>query len=387
MQYFLKNRAEVIRVRLLSNLIGGEGQIGLLLDRKDQSAKIYFPPAPDDLEPRFDYMIANPPPTILEQIAWILDIVEDNGGNVVGYLQNHFRGYEELDSLCSLTSRPSWATPQVVRNCTYQAVVIIAELNAAGYLFPDLHGGQFLVAQNQKTRLIDLGSCQFSVGGKLFPCRRVRPEYQAPELHGFADWEESAPLRDERTDAWSLGTLIFELTMTCHPCDGVAHSGQTISRTERITKGIFPFHNSCKGFRLPPGAPHYRFVDRSLQELFERCFIDGHSDPIHRPLACEWADVLRHCSVLRSDGPPSPPATTTSTLFGYREAVTAGLLLSASVTYHQLSLSNTRPKVSLPVYESVERPVGSLPLPTVRVDDAIDLLRKKMSVAPNDPNQ
>jgi hypothetical protein len=158
--------------------------------------------------------------------------------------------------------------------------------------------------------LIDTASCQFTHGGTLFPCEKVRPEYQAPELCGQGTWAEVADRRDEYTDAWSLNVLMFQLSMGCHPFDGAAVGGQDLPREERAESGLFPFHRGCREFRPPCNAPPYRHVGPDLKDLFFRCFVEGQKakDPTLRPTAAEWADVLRHCTRLRDGLHPAAPA-------------------------------------------------------------------------------
>lgn len=302
MTHFLRNAARNICATPISTAVGGEGQWHRIKGRPNESAKIYNHPIPDDLEARLSYEINNPPTTIERQIAWPKDIVEDGCDRVVGYLQTHFPpAYIHFTDVYSPTIRPRWATGPVLRQCAYEAAHILAELHAYGYLFPDIHADQFLIAKGRSAVLIDAASCQFTDGATLFPCNRVRAEYQAPELLDNQNWAEVADRRDEYTDAWSLAVLVFQLAMGCHPFDGVYRGqGPIPSRVERIKQGLFPFDPQCRECQPPSGAPAYRHVTQDLRDLFHRCFVDGHleANRTRRPTAVEWADTLRHCPEL-----------------------------------------------------------------------------------------
>ena len=185
MYFYLRHAQLDVNATPMSQAAGGEGFCCRIARRPQESLKIYQHPVPADLEGRLTHMIANPPATIRPHIAWPLDIVENGHGEVVGYLQQHFPShYLPLTAIYSQPTQPRWATPAVLRRCAYEAAYILAELHAHGYLFPDIHGNQFLVAKRRHSVLIDAASCQFTAAGQLYSCSRVREEFQAPELLG-----------------------------------------------------------------------------------------------------------------------------------------------------------------------------------------------------------
>jgi hypothetical protein len=67
------------------------------------------------------------------------------------------------------------------------------------------------------------------------------------------------------------------------------------TKEEKIVKGIFPYSDKVKKKTVepPPMAPPYKIVPPALQELFEKCFVDGHSDPKQRPSAEAWFYALK----------------------------------------------------------------------------------------------
>lgn len=303
MIFYLRNAKLDVDATPMSQAVGGEGYCCRIARRPRESLKIYQHPVPEDLEARLTYMLANPPATLRSHIAWPLDMVEHGQGEVVGYLQHHFPAYYiPLTAIYSNPTRPRWATPAVLRRCAYEVAYILAELHAHEYLFPDIHGSQFLVAKHRHTVLIDAASCQFTSAGRLYPCIRVRDEYQAQELLGAANWAEVADQRDPYTDSWSLTVLIFQLTLGCHPFDGTyIGSGAALPPLERAKHGYFPFERLGHEYRPPKNVPPYRHVDPDVRDFFHRNFVEGHARENRRcrPTAAEWADLLRHCPQLR----------------------------------------------------------------------------------------
>ena len=302
MEYHLRNADHPVTAVPISQAVGGEGYIVQVSGQPDRSLKIFHDPSPDDLESRLLYMISHPPATITDRLAWPEDIVEDSRGGVAGYPQRHFGPeYVLFSTIASSLTRPDWVSDLVLRQCAYDAAYLLAELHAHDYLYPDIHDGQFLVAKGRPAVLIDTASCQFKDGDKLYPCLRVRDEYQGPELRGVANWADVAEQRDVYTDSYSLAVLIFGLTLECHPFDAVqVGTGKALSPSERAKKGCFPFDKGCRDYRPPPNARPYRHVHPDVQDLFFRAFVEGAQPDqrTRRPTAAEWADVLRHCPVL-----------------------------------------------------------------------------------------
>lgn len=380
MQLFLRRAAVSVDATPWSQLQGGEGYLCSIHGRPRESAKIYSD-EPNDLEERLQYLVQTPPPTSLQNVvAWPLDIVEDGTGRVVGYLQTHFGPpYESLSTVISPLLRPPWATQSELRRTAHHVAFTIAELHAQGFLFPDLHADQFLVAPNRPTVLIDAASVQFSSGGHLFQTNMVRPEFQAPEFSGTANWSTVASLRDHHTDDWSLAVLLFSLAMGCHPFDGThVGAGSALSREERIRDGQYPFHKSCRDYRPMTNAPPYRALQSELRDLFDQCFVDGHGNPALRPTAEIWADTLNQLPTLRTDMPRSPRPVATArprwkTL--RRDQIAALFLAAASLATPILIPTNSTPAPppANAVHESI-RPIGR-PSSPAKVQQVINRIR------------
>lgn len=299
MIFTLRNAKRDIQTTPISGAAGGEGQCYRIHRMKGHSVKIYTDPVRTDLDFGLKYFIANPPSSILEQIAWPLDIVESGHYEVKGYLQNHFSPkFQSFTALMSSLTRPRWATASFIQNSLQQVAHLIAELHTYGYLYPDLYSEQILVNQRGTVVLVDAASCQFVDAGTLFPCDKIHPQPQAPELFQGKDWGQVAPDRSRHTDNWSLAVLIFESLMECHPFDGIyIGSGNALPREERIKQGFFPFeYRATHDYRPPRHVRPYRHLDQDIRDLFHRCFVEGHAKDkaYRRPSAGEWSDLLRN---------------------------------------------------------------------------------------------
>ncbi|MEZ6119995.1 MAG: hypothetical protein R3C28_25965 [Pirellulaceae bacterium] len=290
---------------------GGEGFQCTVDGQPHWLAKIYHQP-PTDLEPKLEFMLQFPPHSIQAQVAWPLDMVEESG-SVTGYVQPNFQNRIVAAELTS-TSPPKWASRQYVANVARDICLLIAELHAERYLFPDLHLGQFLIHAQEPVVLVDTASCQFRHKGQLFGCGSVVPDVQAPELLGATDWTAVADQRDQYTDAWSLAIIVFQLATRAHPFDGIdLGGGSNRTHCERMQAGAYPYAGNRQDVQPPAFALPYAGLQPELRDLFERCFIHGVTDRTQRPLASEWADTLMHLTTLRTDSgrPPksrTPPA-------------------------------------------------------------------------------
>ncbi len=179
-------------------------------------------------------------------------------------------------------------------------------VHARGYVIGDINESNILVSKKALTTLIDTDSFQVNdtQTGIIYRGTLGKPEFTPPELQGmnFADAD-----RMPEHDLFGLGVAIFQLLMEgTHPFDGKFRGGgDPPNREQRISSGHFP-HNATGRMHyapLPSGLP-FGTLNPSLQQLFVRCFVDGHRDPKARPDAQTWlyaiqgaAEALMTCSV------------------------------------------------------------------------------------------
>src|SRR5262249_29055901 len=124
-----------------------------------------------------------------------------------------------------------------------------------------------------------------------YRCPVGTAEYTPPELQGtdFA----SVDRRPEH-DLFGLAVLIFQLLMEgTHPFAGTFQGrGEPPPLAECIAKGWFPYGSQSVPFAPPDTAPPFAVLHPTLQNLFVRCFADGHTNPQARPDVLAWRSTL-----------------------------------------------------------------------------------------------
>ena len=285
---------------------GAEGTVYRLPSFSNLVAKIYGRDRIDDERSRkLQVMIGYPPRTRDDRtghvyVAWPGDTVHDTEqGPVVGFLmpevdkgntlvqyfnprQRRLRaGHVNYANLCSVAKSLS---------------VALDQLNGAGYVVGDINESNAFVTDDQQVTLIDADSFQVTDNqtGVVFPCKVGKPEYTAPEIQG-QDFDNVT--RHINHDRFALAVIIYQLLMEgMHPFSGVyTGAGEPLHVEDNITRGHF-LHASGVNFLIPlqprPGSLPWESLPENIRALFQRCFVDGHSDPSARPWAREWAEVL-----------------------------------------------------------------------------------------------
>lgn len=166
-----------------------------------------------------------------------------------------------------------------------------------------------------KGKLIDTDSFHITIKRnsdnkiQTFPCTVGVESLIAPELKQKltaqkADLEtvQNGSFTQE-TDLYALGFHIFALIMNgatpYRSCVNIAELGSSynvssvnIDVFEAATKGEFLFAKHIYGKKLPEDTPDFNILSSELRQLFERCFIDGASNPSARPTATEYYKAL-----------------------------------------------------------------------------------------------
>jgi len=124
--------------------------------------------------------------------------------------------------------------------------------------------------------------------GRLFRCRVGRPEFTPPELQGKSFAQTN---REPGQDRFGLAIVSFQLLMEgTHPFAGVYRGpGEPPPVPSRIGAGHFPHGTDPRVPYAPvPIAPRFEWLHPVLQDLFVRCFRDGHVSPELRPDCLSW---------------------------------------------------------------------------------------------------
>lgn len=168
----------------------------------------------------------------------------------------------------------------------------IAALHELGLAYVDLNPGNVMVSDDIKRTeswLIDTDN----LTSRSTPASKILgfPGYLAPERY-----VHRAPA-STLADAYILGIHVFRMLILRHPLEGSRADeldGQTA--TEMLHSGALPYvaDPSDRTNRLPEfNAGIFDAVTSvRLGRLFEATFVTGKLDPIRRPGAARWRDVL-----------------------------------------------------------------------------------------------
>jgi DNA-binding helix-hairpin-helix protein with protein kinase domain len=278
---------------------GGEARIFSLPDHPTWAAKIWHKPTLERAH-KVTAMLANPPLDPMTgqghvAIAWPVDLLLLPGPppRVVGFVMPRVTGMRPVIDFFNPKTRlrvcPLYTWFYLHRTAR-NLVTAIRALHERGYVVGDLNESNILASETALVTLVDTDSFQVwdAETGTLYRCRVGRPEFTPPEMQGHSFARVN---REPAQDLFGVGTLIFQLLMEgTHPFAGVYHGpGEAPVFAERIAAGHFP-HVASAGvpYSPAPAAPKFGWLHPVLQDLFVRCFCDGHRDPSHRPDAVSW---------------------------------------------------------------------------------------------------
>ncbi|MGV3773959.1 MAG: protein kinase domain-containing protein [Verrucomicrobiales bacterium] len=284
-----------------AKLIGAGGEARIYLPQEDTTlvAKVWHKPTPERIK-KVQAMIANPPvdPTVAQKhssIAWPVDMIESASSHpqVMGFLMPYVKGMRTVFDFFNPKSRrercPLFNYFYLHRTARNLAIAIRA-LHERNYVIGDLNESNVLVAETALTTIVDTDSFQVwdAERGIIYRCRVGKPEFTPPEMQGKTFSEVN---RSPQQDLFGLGTIIFQLLMEgTHPFAGsYTGTGEAPTYEQRISAGHFPYSSVGNVPYTPKAiAPPFETLHPALQNLFIRCFVDGHRDPNLRPDTTSW---------------------------------------------------------------------------------------------------
>jgi DNA-binding helix-hairpin-helix protein with protein kinase domain len=293
---------------------GGEANVFLVQDLPGWLAKIYSSELHPGYARKLGWMRDHPPddPTLPQghaSLAWPVDLLEDERGQVRGYLMRHINNAIPLLEVFN-PRRRALILPEFDWSYLHRAArnlaTALGAVHERGYVVGDLNESNVLVTPAALITLIDTDSFQVreTANGRsvrTHRCPVAKPEYTPPELQGRS-LERS--LRLPEHDLFGLGVLVFQLLMDgSHPFRAQwLRPGDPPPLPERIRKGCFPYMPAppCP-VAPPPRTPGLELLHPRLSRLVLRCFIDGGRDPRKRPGPEEWQEAIEEAEdALRS---------------------------------------------------------------------------------------
>lgn len=303
---------------------GGEGAIYQLLDNDRQVIKVFKEDKRNaEREEKLRHMVQMQlSQEQLEEVTWPQDVVY-NQGNFVGYVMPKLSNTASLVSIYNAGSGKEYDLRYrllAAINLCYAIKTVHDMGQVCGDLNPQNICIDLDVSNPQRAfhiTLVDTDSYHFTAEGKTYRCEVGLADYLAPEIQKKVSGEltlKNAPLPTytKETDLFALAVHIFALLMNgCHPFACAKKTNDTYENTmsqtdignirdsvvapqpiENIKDGYFPFYQRKEGVTYPIYAPDFESLPGEVQRLFIRAFVDGYQNPVLRPDAREWIDVL-----------------------------------------------------------------------------------------------
>jgi DNA-binding helix-hairpin-helix protein with protein kinase domain len=282
---------------------GGEACVYTVPSDSNLVAKIYHKPTTAHAD-KLQAMLANPPenPTASLghiSIAWPEDLLRaaDGKNSILGFLMPRIEGMRPIIDFYNPRTRrqhcPLFNYQYLLRTARNLAAAFAA-LHASGYCIGDVNESNILVSDTALVTLIDTDSFQVPDPNNdiVYRCPVGKPEFTPPELQNktFAQHD-----REISHDLFGLAVLVFQLLMEgTHPFSGIFQGAIEPPPYEaRIASGHFTYSQKRYVPYLPtPIAPPWEILHPSLQELFIRCFEEGHNNPLLRPSAQAWLSAI-----------------------------------------------------------------------------------------------
>ncbi|MBD2353078.1 tetratricopeptide repeat protein [Tolypothrix sp. FACHB-123] len=282
---------------------GGEACIYAVPSHSNLVAKVYHKPTVDHAY-KLQAMLANPPenPTASLghiSIAWPLDLLRavDGSDRIIGFLMPRIRGMRPIIDFYNPRTRrqhcPLFNYQYLLRTARNLAAAFAA-LHNSGYCIGDVNESNILVSDTALVTLVDTDSFQVidPDSNAVYRCPVGKPEFTPPELQNkiFSQYD-----REITHDLFGLGVIIFQLLMEgTHPFSGIYQgAGEPPAYESRIAAGHFTYSKKRQvPYQPTPIAPAWEILHPALQELFLRCFEDGHQNPHLRPSAQTWLSAI-----------------------------------------------------------------------------------------------
>ncbi len=289
--------------RLLGS--GGEARIHEIFGRPDFVAKVYHEDDPvrraallREKEAKIAAMLVRPPEISGKNsaIAWPASALRRNG-QFLGFLMPRAQGnilfrYHNPKERRKHSPNFDWF---YLHRTAHNLSAIVDAIHRADHVIADMNDQNFLVQDSALVSAVDTDSFQIKdLENRWHLCSVGRPEFTPPELQGKSFATQA---RGPEQDRFGLAVMIFQLLMEgSHPFRARLSLPHSVPEAQLycIQHGHFPY---CPGpgnpASPPPSGLDFNILTPLLQNLFRRCFVEGHAQPARRPTAAEWRDGLR----------------------------------------------------------------------------------------------
>ncbi len=271
---------------------GGEGTVFFCPNDLSLVAKIYHEPIDEEKSEKLRWMAENQNDQLLKVAAWIVDILTDENGEVVGFLMPNVKA-KEIHELYSLKSRrvhfPE-ATWQFLIHAAANVARAFYVLHKNEHIMGDVNHGNLVVLPDGTVKLIDCDSYSIKKGEMRYVCDVGVATHLAPELQGVDLGEIE---REKKHDNFGLAVIIFQLLfLGRHPFSGNYLGAEDKSLEDCIRERRFAYGNQeTTNVKQPPGTLSLSQITPRLAEMFNRAFFTE-----NRPEPHEWIESLEDLS-------------------------------------------------------------------------------------------
>lgn len=262
-------------------------------------AKLYHAPSRDRIE-KLKVMVAHPPQNPMRlhhhvTFAWPQDLLQNAQGQCVGFLMPEIVDGVKLSLVYNAKLRNRKAPRfnwYYLHTAALNFALSLKSLHEEGYVVGDVKPQNLLVNNRALISIIDTDSFQVKdpLTKALYRCPVGSEGFTPAELLGK---ELSTLDQTEVHDRFRLGVMIFMLLFGDQPFKGKwIGQGESPQPAELIRQGYWPYAPNSMVQPGPNTIP-LSIIHPQLQVCFQRCFTEGHRNPLARPSAQDWSDALK----------------------------------------------------------------------------------------------
>jgi serine/threonine protein kinase len=262
-------------------------------------AKLYHTPTPERIA-KLRVMIAHPPQNPMRHhhhvtFAWPQDLLQNAQGQYLGFLMPEIVDGVKLSLIYNAKLRNRKAPRfnwYYLHTAALNFALSLKSLHEENYVVGDVKPQNLLVNSRALISVIDADSFQVRdpQTQELYRCQVGSEGFTPVELLGK---ELSTLDQTEIHDRFRLGVMIFMLLFGDQPFKGKwIGRGESPQPAELIRQGSWPYAPNSQVQPGPNTIP-LSIIHPQLQVCFQRCFTEGHRNPLARPSADDWGEALK----------------------------------------------------------------------------------------------
>jgi serine/threonine protein kinase len=262
-------------------------------------AKLYHTPTPDRIA-KLRVMIAHPPQNPMRHhhhvtFAWPQDLLQNAQGQYLGFLMPEIVDGVKVSLIYNAKLRNRKAPRfnwYYLHTAALNFALSLKSLHEENYVVGDVKPQNLLVNSRALISVIDTDSFQVRdpTTQAIYRCQVGSEGFTPVELLGK---ELSTLDQTEVHDRFRLGVMIFMLLFGDQPFKGKwIGRGESPQPAELIRQGSWPYAPNSQVQPGPNTIP-LSIIHPQLQVCFQRCFTEGHRNPLARPSAEDWGEALK----------------------------------------------------------------------------------------------